>query len=81
MAVVVPDDLVRSIGLTEAELRLELAVALYRENRVTLGQAARLAARPQDEVLGILAGRGVAMHYTVDDLKEDVTNLERIFPE
>jgi len=80
MAVIVSDDLVRASGLTEDDLRLELAVALYRDNRFTLGQAARLVGRPQDEMLRILAKREIPVHYTVEDLHEDVANLEKLFP-
>ena len=80
MAVVVPDDLVRASGLTEAELLLELAVSLYRENRFTLGQAARLAGMPQDAMLGVLAKRQIAVHYGVEDLQQDLENLEKLFP-
>ena len=77
---VVPEDLVRASGLTEAELRVELAVALYRENRLTLGQAARLAGVPQDAMLGVLARRQVPVHHDVEDLKQDLENLEKLFP-
>ena len=80
MALVMPDDLVRASGLTEDELRLELAVTLYRENRLTLGQAARLAGMPQDAMLGVLAKRQVPVHHGVEDLLQDVANLKRLFP-
>ena len=43
MPLIVEDEFVRASGLTADELRLELAVLLYREDRLTLGQASRLA--------------------------------------
>ena len=80
MHVVVPDDLVRASGLTEDDLRLELAVALYREGRFTLGQAAHLAGAPQATMLTVLAKRNIAVHYTARDLDQDLTNLAKLFP-
>jgi len=66
--------------MSEDELRLELAVALYKDDRLTLGQAARLAARTQEAMLGVLAKRQIAVHYGVKDLEQDLVNLERLFP-
>ncbi len=80
MVVVVPDELVRASGLTEGELRRELTVALYREDRFTLGQAARLAGVSQAEMLDELARREVPVHYSVQDLQHDLENLDRLFP-
>ena len=80
MHVVVPDDLVRASGLTEGELRLELAVTLYRDDRLTLGQAARLASLPQEAMLEVLAKRRIPVHYGIEDLEQDLANLEKLFP-
>ena len=81
MPVVLSDDLVRSTGLTETELRLEIAIALYAGNHLTLGQAARMASIPQSEMLHALHSRGIEMHYGIEDLKEDMATLARLFPE
>jgi predicted HTH domain antitoxin len=45
MTLTLPDDLVRSTKLTEAELHAEFAMALFQQERLTLGQAALLASR------------------------------------
>ena len=39
MPVTIPDSVLAAAHLTEPELRRELAVALFREERLTLGQA------------------------------------------
>jgi predicted HTH domain antitoxin len=75
MALVVDDEFVRASGLSEAELRLELALLLYREDRLTLGQASRLAAVPQARFLDVLSERGIPVHYGVSDLESDVATL------
>ena len=43
MTLTLPDELLRSARLTEAELKAELALALFQQERLTLGQAALLA--------------------------------------
>jgi predicted HTH domain antitoxin len=80
MDVVVPDELVRASGLTVEELPLELAVHLFREERLTLGQAARLADLSQAEFLDVLGSRQIPIHYGVEDLRQDVETLEKLFP-
>ena len=68
----------RASGLSEAELRLELAVLLYREDRLTLGQASRLAKVSQASFLDTLSTRNVEVHYGVAELEKDVTTLKRL---
>jgi predicted HTH domain antitoxin len=47
MPLTLPDELLQSTKLTEAELKAELALALFQRERLTLGQAALLAGLPQ----------------------------------
>ena len=39
----IPDDILEAAGLTERDCLIELAVHLYAERRITLGQALRLS--------------------------------------
>ena len=41
MSLVIPDEVVKATHLSEAELRVELALFLYQQQRLTLGQAAK----------------------------------------
>ena len=43
MAVVIPDEILYTTHMTAAELKREVAVLLYQQERLTLGQASRLA--------------------------------------
>ena len=80
MPLVVEDEFVRASGLTADELRLELAVLLYREDRLTLGQASRMAMVSQAQFLDALSDRAIPMHYGVADLESDVATLRRLAP-
>ena len=81
MAVVVPDDVMKAAGVSEAEARLALALELFRQERLTLGQAARVAGLPQVEMLTELGRHGIPIHYGVDELKEDLRTIEKLFPD
>lgn len=76
MPVTVPDELLQSAHLTEAELRIELAVTLFQQDRLTLGQAASFANLPQLDLQRILAQRRIPLHYGVDDMEQDLARVK-----
>jgi predicted HTH domain antitoxin len=43
MSLVIPDEILQATGMSEAELRQEIAVLLFQKEKLTLGQASRLA--------------------------------------
>ncbi len=77
MPVTVPDELLQSANLTEAELRIEIAVTLFQQDRLTLGQAAIFANLHQLDMQRILASRRIPLHYGVEDLEQDLALVER----
>jgi predicted HTH domain antitoxin len=78
MNVAVPDDLVRSAGLTETGLVVEMALLLYGQERLTIEQAARFARMDRMEFLNLLASRDIPLTLDVDDLEEDIATLRRL---
>lgn len=78
MLMTLPDDLLQSTQLTEAELKAEIAVALFQRERLTLGQAAVLADLPQLEFQRLLAARGIPLHYGLEALEEDLERARRL---
>ena len=52
-----------------------VTVALYRAQRLTMGQASRVAALPQAAFMQELGRRDVAINYDVDDLEADLKTL------
>lgn len=62
-----------------AFLRNTMAVALYREGRISLGKAKELAGLENKwEMIQLLSERGVDFNYTAGDAKEDLDTLNRI---
>ncbi len=49
-----------------------VAIELFREGKVSLGKAAEIAGVSKWEMLGLLAERKIPLHYTVDELREDL---------
>ncbi len=78
MAVTISDELLAAAHLSEAELRRELAVALFREERLTLAQASRVAEMDQLAFQAVLADREIPLHYSVEDFREDVLTLDAL---
>lgn len=72
MALEIDDDLLRSIGLTPDELRLELAVHLYATGRLTQVQARRLTSLSRLAFEQELGKRKLWPNYTEQDLQDDV---------
>jgi predicted HTH domain antitoxin len=56
----------------EKHLRLELAVALYAQNLLSMGKAADVAGLNRFNFNDILAGRNIPMHYGQKELEEDL---------
>ncbi|MCS6909748.1 MAG: UPF0175 family protein [Anaerolineales bacterium] len=78
MSVVIPDEVLHTANMTAAELKLELAVLLFEKNKLTLGQASRLAGMPQLQFQLVLASRRIPVHYEVADLEMDVQTLKAL---
>ncbi|MBE9102512.1 UPF0175 family protein [Vacuolonema iberomarrocanum] len=68
-------DLPDTLQLSEADLRTELAIALFQQERITLGTASQLAGLHQLEFQQLIASRGISIHYDLEDLEEDLKSL------
>ncbi len=68
-------DLPDALQITEAELRTELAISLFQQERITLGTASQLAGLHQIEFQQLIASRGICVHYDVEDLEQDLKSL------
>ncbi|MDA1190048.1 MAG: UPF0175 family protein [Candidatus Poribacteria bacterium] len=77
MNVLIPDEVVRSIHMTEEELTLELALLLFEKEKLTLAQAARMVGVDRMAFQRELAERKISVHYDVEDFEEDIETLER----
>ena len=72
MQVNVPDELIQGLDLTPENARMDFAIGLYAEHRITLGRAARIAEMPQTAFLRKLGALRIPMHYDLTELEEDL---------
>ena len=77
----IPESVAHSIRLPASEveprLRAELAVALYAQRILSFGKAAELAGLSRFAFSDLTADRGIARHYTDDDLSDDLQYARR----
>lgn len=74
----IPDTVAQAIRLPEErivrELAVELAVALYTQGLLSFGKARELAGMGKYEYGRLLGRRGIARHYSREELKDDLAN-------
>ncbi|MDF5715184.1 MAG: UPF0175 family protein [Rhizonema sp. NSF051] len=75
MSVVIPDDILTAAGIYEAELKLEIAIMLFQQDRISIGKARRLAGMNLIEFQREIASRGICIHYDVEEFEADLKTL------
>lgn len=78
MSVNIPDDVLLSARMSEAELRQEIAVMLYERERITLAQAAQLAGMDRLRFQHLLASRDIPVHYDLAEFEADLETLRKL---
>lgn len=71
-------DILDSARLTAPDVKLELALSLYAQGRLSIGKARELADVSLWEFRQILTSRHIAAHYDEDDLAEDNATISEI---
>lgn len=77
MPITLPDEVLRAAHLSEPELKQELALSLFRQDRLTLAQASHLAQMSQLAFQALLAERQIPIHYGVEEFREDLQALRQ----
>lgn len=76
----VPSDLVGLLKprRVEDEVKLLVALELYREGKVSLGKAAGIAGLSIREFLNELRTRGVSINYDLEELEKDFRTIREL---
>lgn len=74
----IPADILDSARLTVDELKVEVAVSLYAQRRLSIGKARELAEMSLWQFRQLLATRRIFPHFNIDDLAEDVNTLNEL---
>ena len=75
MTIELDDSTLAKAQTTEQEIKMLIAIALFKEEILTLGQAAALAKVPQLIFQKELGKRKIGVHYGVEELREDLNHL------
>jgi predicted HTH domain antitoxin len=75
---VVPREFLIAARMSDDEMRVELATHLYKEKKLSMGKARRLAGIDLMSFQKELAKRNIYIHYTIEDLEQDLATLEKL---
>lgn len=78
MPITISDEVLSATHMSGAEIKRELALTLFQQERLTLGQASRLAEMSQLEFQVLLAERRITIHYGVEEFHEDLGTLREM---
>jgi len=76
--VLIPQSVLDAAQMNPQELRRELALTLYAQNRLALGKACELAGLSLWEFRQWLGLRHIEAHYDTDDLRDDLATLHAL---
>ena len=75
MALIIKDSELQEAHLTEDELRLEIAIMLYQQGRLSMGRASKFADMNRILLIKKLGRRQIPINYDEDELEEDLKTL------
>ena len=78
MSLVIPDEFLQTAHISEAELKLEIAILLFQQEQITLGTASQFAEMNQLEFQRIFGSRKILVHYGVEEFRQDLKTCDRV---
>lgn len=75
MSLVIPDEFLQTAHISEADLKLEIAILLFQQEKITLGTASQFTGMNQLEFQRVLGSRKIPIHYGIEDFRQDLTIL------
>ena len=76
MSLSIPDEFLQTAHISETDLKLEIAILLFQQEKITLGTASQFASVNQLEFQRILDSRKISIHYDVEDFRQNLRVLE-----
>jgi predicted HTH domain antitoxin len=78
MSLVISDDLLKSVKMSEEDLMKEIIIMLFQQEKISLGKAANLLNISQLKFQKILANRNLFVHYDLAEWEEDLETLREM---
>ena len=70
--------MLKTVHLSEEEIKKEIAILLYKNGRITLNQASDFAGMNRIQLQHLLASKDIPINYDVEDFQKDIETLKEI---
>lgn len=78
MGIVIPEEVLETAQLSAEQLLQEIAILLYNQGRLTLGQASKVAQMNQLEFQRLLANHQATVNYDLEEFEKDLETLRQL---
>jgi len=78
VSIEIPGEVMHAAHLTSDELKQELAIHLFQEEKLSFGKARELAGLTVWEFQNLLGSRNILLHYGVEEYEDDLKTLKEI---
>jgi predicted HTH domain antitoxin len=78
MSIVIPEEILKAAETNEEELKIELALLLYKQNKISSGKVRDWLGLTVLQFQHELAKRNLSLNYDVEELNQDVENLKSL---
>ncbi len=78
VSIEIPRDVLSSAHLTPEEVKIELALHLYAQGKLSQGKARELAGLSLWEFRQYMAIRHIPVQYSIDDFNDDLATLREL---
>ena len=78
MNLVIPDDILTASEMSEADLKIEVAIVLYKREKISAGKACEWLGFNLIEFRRELRNRGLTINYDVEDFQADLETLRAL---
>lgn len=75
---IISGSVLEELQISPSELIIDLAIYLYDKEKISMGQAKKLAGLTQVEFQKEMSKRGVLIKYDIGDLEKDLDTLNEI---
>jgi predicted HTH domain antitoxin len=78
MTIEIPDAIAKKANITSQDILLRVAILLFAEEKITLGQAALIAGMHQIQFQKELAKRKIPVHYGEEEYRRDLETIAKM---
>ncbi len=78
ISIEIPREIIHATRLKPEELKRELAVLLFQQERLSFGKAREMTGMTVWAFQHLLASRDITVHYNLEDYKEDLKTLKEL---